>query len=97
MRMLLVNTVGTPHALEQSRMATTGIVDHRLMDDVWRELIDRYGSQQLAFNQQMSKIQAFPAVKAPKIAEQLYEFSDLCFVTSSLIPLCPYLCVLNLR
>ena len=90
-----ISTVGAPHALVHSRMATTGIVDHHLVEAVWMELIERYGSQQLAFNQQLAKLQPFPAVKAPHIADQLYQFADLCFVTSTLMPLCPDLHVLD--
>ena len=43
----------------------------------------------------MIKLNTFPAIKAPKIAEQLYSLGDLCHVTSTLIKLCPDLHVLD--
>ena len=95
LNMLSKNIKGTPHTLIIARyLATTGVIDTDTISSVWSELIRRYGSQQLAFNQQLAKLKAFPTVKAPGVAEQLYEFSDLCHVTS-LIPLCPDLRVLD--
>ena len=95
MRMLSTNTAGAPHDLVTSRTSTAGVVDYTTVESLWLELIERYGSQQLAFNQQMIKLNTFPAIKAPKIAEQLYSLGDLCHVTSTLIPLCPDLHVLD--
>lgn len=93
--MLSTNTAGTPHNLVLTRMTTTRVFDQTAVETVWLELIERYSSQQLAFNQQISKLRAFAPIKAPKIADELYEFSDLCYVTSTLIPLCPDLRVVD--
>ena len=44
-RMLSISTVGAPHALVHSRMGTTGIVNHHLVETVGMELIERYGTK----------------------------------------------------
>ena len=43
----------------------------------------------------MSKLQAMHAINAHKIGDQLYEISDLCHVTTTIIHLCPDLRVLD--
>ena len=86
LNMLSTNTKGAPHAMILTRMSTTGVVDSTTVASVWSELIRRYGSQQLAFNQQLAKIKSFPPLKAPNISDQLYEFADLCYVTCTLFP-----------
>ena len=78
-----------------TRKSTTGVVDSATVAGVWSELIRRYGTQQLAFNQQLAKMKAFPPVKAPNISDQLYQFADMCYETSTLIPLCPDLRILD--
>ena len=87
LNMLSTNTNGASHAMILTRMSITGVVDSTTVAGVWSELIRRYGSQQLAFNQQLAKMKAFPPVKAPNISDQLSVFADLCYVTSTLVPL----------
>ena len=77
-------------------MSTTGLVDTATVDTIWSELIKCYGSQHLTFTQQLSKLKGFPVVWAPNVADQLYAFSDLCYMTATLTSLCQDLKVLDL-
>lgn len=95
LNMLSANTKGAPHNMIVTRISAVGSIDSATVSVVWSELVRRYGSQQLAYNQQLSKLKSFPAIQAPNVSAQLYEFSDLCYVTSTLVPLCPDLHVLD--
>ena len=86
LNMLSTNRKGAPHAVILTRMPTTGVVDSTTVTGVWSELMSRYGTPQLAFNQQLAKMKAFPPVKALNISDQLYEFADLCYRSCRLFP-----------
>ena len=87
---------GEPRAMISQRLASTGVVAHPDVEDVFQTLERRYGSTQKIASQLVEKLHKFPVIKSPNIGDQLETLHDLCKVIEYNQTKCPQLMMMNL-
>ena len=89
-------TTGEPQKMITRQLAATGLATMREVNEVWENLIYRYGSSQRITEELLQMIEDFPVIKTGDKGIQLQNLHDLLKVVQYNLPKCPELCIMNL-
>ena len=59
-------------------LASIGEVTEREIQEIWDNLVSRYGASQKIASELMDQVDSFPLVRGPDQGEQLRKLHDLC-------------------
>ena len=95
LKMILGFTSGRPKDTVQSIATTCSEVTDKVLNEIWKEFDERYGSAESIEREIQKKIRDFPDLREPDLAVQLHSLIDLCKVALYHIPECQELESLN--
>ena len=96
LQLLESHTTGGPNELICNSLAAAGEITEEILQDVWGNLVMRYGASKKIAEQLLEKLDVFPAIHGSNPDEQLHKLYDLCKIVEYNLPRCQELQIVNL-
>ena len=96
LHILQSNSTGPVSRMIQDYLASSGVVDQAVLEEVWTSLIERFGSQKQIADQIKRQLSEFRVISGRDIGSQLRRLYDLCKIASFNISRSAELSILNL-